>query len=60
MTPRPIQDSTIDAIKAKTDRMLESAEMYREDRDPQIHLADVHAQFIAVAALLGYDVEVRS
>jgi hypothetical protein len=59
-SPRHIQDSTIYAIRRKTDRMLESAEMYREGRDPLFHLADVHAQFIAVAALLGYDVEVRS
>jgi hypothetical protein len=60
MTPRHIQDSTIDAIRRKTDRMLESAEMYREGRDINAHLADVYDQYAAIGVLLNIKPQARS
>ena len=51
---RGLNDKAIDKIKRHSARMGESMDCYSDEVDAMLHLRDVHDQFKAIAALLGY------
>ncbi len=61
MAKRPKCPNDVDCEKIVDHmaRLSESMEFMQEGRDVDLHITDMHDQFKAMAAILGYDVTPR-